>query len=157
MWMLLLSNIRALYWNTIMSRHVFVCLPVCPPFFALPCQWFIPLCLVKPPVVLCESCAWCLLSPLCDVQLNLGVMCVCSSGERPFCCQFCPYRASQKGNLKTHVQSVHHMPFDNSQYPDTRSSFQSQEEQVAAKHPLMPQQQWPSDTPGSGLNHHCHC
>ncbi|KAI4810677.1 hypothetical protein KUCAC02_013614, partial [Chaenocephalus aceratus] len=64
--------------------------------------------------------------------------------ERPFCCQLCPYRASQKGNLKTHVQSVHHLPFDNSQYPDTRSLILSQEEQgaLAAKHtPTPPQQQ----------------
>ncbi|KAF3840119.1 hypothetical protein F7725_018836 [Dissostichus mawsoni] len=63
---------------------------------------------------------------------------------RPFCCQLCPYRASQKGNLKTHVQSVHHLPFDNSQYPDTRSLILSQEEQgaLAAKHtPTPPQQQ----------------
>ncbi|XP_014845445.1 PREDICTED: zinc finger protein 516 isoform X1 [Poecilia mexicana] len=58
------------------------------------------------------------------------------TGERPFCCQLCPYRASQKGNLKTHVQSVHHMPFDNSQYPDARSSSLGQEERkpAAAKH-----------------------
>ncbi|XP_068614889.1 zinc finger protein 516-like [Brachionichthys hirsutus] len=66
------------------------------------------------------------------------------TGERPFCCQLCPYRASQKGNLKTHVQSVHNMPFDNKQYPDTRSLFQSQEEEpgaLAAKHPQAPQQQ----------------
>ncbi|CAF91304.1 unnamed protein product, partial [Tetraodon nigroviridis] len=54
------------------------------------------------------------------------------TGERPFCCQFCPYRASQKGNLKTHVQSVHHMPFDNSQYPVTGSS--------SLEDPLTPQQ-----------------
>ncbi|KAI3360612.1 hypothetical protein L3Q82_002478 [Scortum barcoo] len=69
--------------------------------------------------------------------------CLCGSGERPFCCQLCPYRASQKGNLKTHVQSVHHMPFDNSQYPDTRSLLLSQEErgELAAKHPPTPQQQ----------------
>lgn len=68
--------------------------------------------------------------------------CVCSPGERPFCCQLCPYRASQKGNLKTHVQSVHHMPFDNSQYPDARSSSLSQEERkpAAAKH--VPNLQW---------------
>lgn len=64
-----------------------------------------------------------------------------SSGERPFCCHLCPYRASQKGNLKTHVQSVHHMPFDNSQYPDTRNSLLNQEEAKAlsAKSPSMPQ------------------
>lgn len=71
-------------------------------------------------------------------------MCVlCFSGERPFCCKLCPYRASQKGNLKTHVQSVHHMPFDNSQYLDTRSLLLSQEAHgaQAAKHPPTPQKQ----------------
>ncbi|XP_051879215.1 zinc finger protein 516 isoform X2 [Pristis pectinata] len=41
-------------------------------------------------------------------------------GGRPFQCQFCPYSASQKGNLKMHVQYVHRVPFDNSLYPDRR-------------------------------------
>lgn len=68
----------------------------------------------------------------CELILLVLCVCVCSSGEKPFCCQFCPYRASQKGNLKTHVQSVHHMPFNNSQYPDTRSSL--------LEEPLTPQQ-----------------
>ncbi|XP_030605057.1 zinc finger protein 516 [Archocentrus centrarchus] len=65
------------------------------------------------------------------------------TGERPFCCQLCPYRASQKGNLKTHVQSVHHMPFDNSQYQDMRSLLLSQGERggLASKYPPNPQQQ----------------
>ncbi|XP_043923041.1 zinc finger protein 516 isoform X2 [Protopterus annectens] len=40
------------------------------------------------------------------------------TGERPFQCRLCPYSASQKGNLKTHVQCVHRVPFNNSQYPD---------------------------------------
>ncbi|KAE8608990.1 hypothetical protein XENTR_v10011684 [Xenopus tropicalis] len=44
----------------------------------------------------------------------------CLSGQRPFQCRYCPYSASQKGNLKTHVLCVHRMPFDNSQYPDRR-------------------------------------
>ncbi|KAJ8247355.1 hypothetical protein GJAV_G00245440 [Gymnothorax javanicus] len=42
------------------------------------------------------------------------------AGQKPFQCQYCPYSASQKGNLKTHVLCVHRMPFDNSQYPDRR-------------------------------------
>lgn len=42
------------------------------------------------------------------------------TGHRPFQCHYCPYSASQKGNLKTHVLCVHRMPFDNSQYPDRR-------------------------------------
>ncbi|KAL7831062.1 hypothetical protein SRHO_G00305640 [Serrasalmus rhombeus] len=42
------------------------------------------------------------------------------ASQRPFQCQYCPYSASQKGNLKTHVLCVHRMPFDNSQYPDRR-------------------------------------
>ncbi|KAM5295723.1 zinc finger protein 536 isoform 1-T2 [Glossophaga mutica] len=41
-------------------------------------------------------------------------------GPRPFQCRYCPYSASQKGNLKTHVLCVHRRPFDNSQYPDRR-------------------------------------
>nr|XP_040058693.1 zinc finger protein 536 isoform X1 [Gasterosteus aculeatus aculeatus]XP_040058701.1 zinc finger protein 536 isoform X1 [Gasterosteus aculeatus aculeatus]XP_040058711.1 zinc finger protein 536 isoform X1 [Gasterosteus aculeatus aculeatus]XP_040058720.1 zinc finger protein 536 isoform X1 [Gasterosteus aculeatus aculeatus]XP_040058729.1 zinc finger protein 536 isoform X1 [Gasterosteus aculeatus aculeatus] len=41
-------------------------------------------------------------------------------GQRPFRCSYCPYSASQKGNLKTHVLCVHRMPFDNTQYPDRR-------------------------------------
>ncbi|XP_078073281.1 zinc finger protein 516 [Mustelus asterias] len=40
--------------------------------------------------------------------------------ERPFQCRYCPYSSSQKGNLKTHVQCVHRLPFDNTQYPDRR-------------------------------------
>ncbi|KAK9543115.1 hypothetical protein VZT92_000921 [Zoarces viviparus] len=43
-----------------------------------------------------------------------------SPGQRPFKCSYCPYSASQKGNLKTHVLCVHRMPFNNSQYPDRR-------------------------------------
>ncbi len=48
------------------------------------------------------------------------VFCVSVSGERPFQCRYCPYSASQKGNLKTHVQTVHRLSFDNAQYPDRR-------------------------------------
>ncbi|XP_053736410.1 zinc finger protein 516-like isoform X1 [Synchiropus splendidus] len=62
------------------------------------------------------------------------------TGERPFCCQLCPYRASQKGNLKTHVQSVHHMPFDNSQYPDTRTLFASLDEHGTLAPAQLPHQ-----------------
>ncbi|KAG5849373.1 hypothetical protein ANANG_G00109670 [Anguilla anguilla] len=43
-----------------------------------------------------------------------------ASCQKPFQCRYCPYGASQKGNLKTHVLCVHRMPFDNSQYPDRR-------------------------------------
>ncbi|CAB1453609.1 unnamed protein product [Pleuronectes platessa] len=42
------------------------------------------------------------------------------AGQRTFNCSYCPYSASQKGNLKTHVLCVHRMPFDNTQYPDRR-------------------------------------
>ncbi|XP_016419163.1 zinc finger protein 516-like [Sinocyclocheilus rhinocerous] len=42
------------------------------------------------------------------------------TGERPFQCRYCPYSASQKGNLKTHVQTVHRLAFDNAQYLDRR-------------------------------------
>ncbi|KAM9807357.1 zinc finger protein 516-like isoform 1-T2 [Syngnathus typhle] len=63
------------------------------------------------------------------------------TGERPFCCQLCPYRASQKGNLKTHVQSVHHMPFDNSKYPDSRNLLLSPEERREFGQTPTPQNQ----------------
>lgn len=42
------------------------------------------------------------------------------AARKPFQCRYCPYSASQKGNLKTHVLCVHRKPFDNSQYPDRR-------------------------------------
>ncbi|KAK7891662.1 hypothetical protein WMY93_023625 [Mugilogobius chulae] len=43
-----------------------------------------------------------------------------ATGRKPFQCRYCPYSASQKGNLKTHVLCVHRKPFDNSLYPDRR-------------------------------------
>ncbi|KAG7521669.1 zinc finger 536-like [Solea senegalensis] len=43
-----------------------------------------------------------------------------TSARKPFQCRYCPYSASQKGNLKTHVLCVHRKPFDNSLYPDRR-------------------------------------
>ncbi|CAI5779831.1 zinc finger protein 516 [Podarcis lilfordi] len=68
------------------------------------------------------------------------------TGERPFQCRYCPYSASQKGNLKTHVQCVHRVPFDNSQYLDRRflqppnnyshNPMEEQLENLLAKHPV---------------------
>ncbi|KAL6107055.1 uncharacterized protein ACO6RY_10776 [Pungitius sinensis] len=43
-----------------------------------------------------------------------------ASARKPFQCRYCPYSATQKGNLKTHVLCVHRKPFDNSLYPDRR-------------------------------------
>ncbi|KAJ8002920.1 hypothetical protein DPEC_G00163980 [Dallia pectoralis] len=43
-----------------------------------------------------------------------------TSGGKPFLCKYCPYSATQKGNLKTHVLCVHRRPFDSSLYPDRR-------------------------------------
>ncbi|XP_040927105.1 zinc finger protein 536-like [Betta splendens] len=43
-----------------------------------------------------------------------------ATARKPFQCRYCPYSASQKGNLKTHVLCVHRKPFDNSLYPDRR-------------------------------------
>ncbi|XP_041746875.1 zinc finger protein 536-like, partial [Coregonus clupeaformis] len=43
-----------------------------------------------------------------------------TSGGKPFQCRYCPYSATQKGNLKTHVLCVHRRPFDSSLYPDRR-------------------------------------
>ncbi|XP_061628786.1 zinc finger protein 536-like [Phyllopteryx taeniolatus] len=52
--------------------------------------------------------------------LNVGNMNNVASARKPFPCKYCPYSASQKGNLKTHVICVHRKPFDNSLYPDRR-------------------------------------
>ncbi|XP_058485133.1 zinc finger protein 536 isoform X1 [Solea solea] len=54
-------------------------------------------------------------------------------GQRPFKCSYCPYSASQKGNLKTHVLCVHRMPFDNTRYPDRRFKRSRAESDVADK------------------------
>ncbi len=59
------------------------------------------------------------LSPLVQA-LTSSCFCVSVAGERPFQCRYCPYSASQKGNLKTHVQTVHRLSFDNAQYPDRK-------------------------------------
>ncbi|XP_051235838.1 zinc finger protein 536 isoform X1 [Dicentrarchus labrax] len=56
-------------------------------------------------------------------------------GQRPFKCSYCPYSASQKGNLKTHVLCVHRMPFDNSQYPDRRFKRSRPESDILEKNP----------------------
>ncbi|KAG8001635.1 hypothetical protein GBF38_007383 [Nibea albiflora] len=56
-------------------------------------------------------------------------------GQRPFKCSYCPYSASQKGNLKTHVLCVHRMPFDNSQYPDRRFKRSRPESDIPEKNP----------------------
>lgn len=55
-----------------------------------------------------------------SVMMLLSLTLTGHGGQRPFQCRYCPYSASQKGNLKTHVLCVHRMPFDNSQYPDRR-------------------------------------
>lgn len=34
------------------------------------------------------------------------------TGERPFQCTMCPYRASQQGNLKRHLRAVHKQSMD---------------------------------------------
>lgn len=34
------------------------------------------------------------------------------TGERPFQCSMCPYRASQQGNLKRHLRAVHKQATD---------------------------------------------
>lgn len=57
------------------------------------------------------------------------------AGQRPFKCSYCPYSASQKGNLKTHVLCVHRMPFDNSQYPDRRFKRSRPESDIPEKNP----------------------
>ncbi|CAJ1048567.1 zinc finger protein 536 isoform X5 [Xyrichtys novacula] len=55
--------------------------------------------------------------------------------QRPFKCSYCPYSASQKGNLKTHVLCVHRMPFDNTQYPDRRFKRSRYESDIQEKNP----------------------
>ncbi|XP_072241551.1 uncharacterized protein [Leuresthes tenuis] len=58
-----------------------------------------------------------------------------ASARKPFQCRYCPYSASQKGNLKTHVLCVHRKPFDNSLYPDRRLR-RSHTPQVPSRSPL---------------------
>ncbi|KAM9375808.1 uncharacterized protein KZ484_008332 [Pholidichthys leucotaenia] len=58
-----------------------------------------------------------------------------ASARKPFQCRYCPYSASQKGNLKTHVLCVHRKPFDNSLYPDRRLR-RSHTPQVPSRLPL---------------------
>ncbi|XP_062846857.1 zinc finger protein 516 [Trichomycterus rosablanca] len=57
------------------------------------------------------------------------------TGERPFQCQYCPYSAAQKGNLKTHVQTVHRLTFDNAQYSDGRQHQAPSEEPTQPSSP----------------------
>ncbi|KAG7239629.1 hypothetical protein INR49_028781 [Caranx melampygus] len=57
------------------------------------------------------------------------------AGSRPFKCSYCPYSASQKGNLKTHVLCVHRMPFDNTLYPDRRFKRSRTESDAPDKSP----------------------
>ncbi|XP_060924834.1 zinc finger protein 536 [Limanda limanda] len=56
-------------------------------------------------------------------------------GQRSFRCSYCPYSASQKGNLKTHVLCVHRKPFDNTQYPDRRFKRSHTESDIPDKSP----------------------
>uniref|UniRef100_A0A672H875 C2H2-type domain-containing protein n=2 Tax=Salarias fasciatus TaxID=181472 RepID=A0A672H875_SALFA len=58
-----------------------------------------------------------------------------ASARKPFQCRYCPYSASQKGNLKTHVLCVHRKPFDNSLYPDRRLR-RSHTPQIPSRLPL---------------------
>ncbi|CAN9498755.1 unnamed protein product [Ophioblennius macclurei] len=59
-----------------------------------------------------------------------------ASGRKPFQCRYCPYSASQKGNLKTHVLCVHRKPFDNSLYPDRRLRRSHTPHQIPSRSPL---------------------
>ncbi|KAM6945987.1 uncharacterized protein FYW47_017049 [Aplochiton taeniatus] len=54
---------------------------------------------------------------------------------KPFQCRYCPYSASQKGNLKTHVVCVHRRPFDSSLYPDRRLRRSHPPQGVASRLP----------------------
>ncbi|XP_055011889.1 zinc finger protein 536-like [Boleophthalmus pectinirostris] len=60
------------------------------------------------------------LTPASMTVVNGGGVKEATSARKPFQCRYCPYSASQKGNLKTHVLCVHRKPFDNSLYPDRR-------------------------------------
>ncbi|KAJ0029742.1 hypothetical protein NQD34_004739 [Periophthalmus magnuspinnatus] len=60
------------------------------------------------------------LTPASTSVVNGGGANEAAAARKPFQCRYCPYSASQKGNLKTHVLCVHRKPFDNSLYPDRR-------------------------------------
>lgn len=70
-----------------------------------------------------------------EMVLIFSFVLLLSAGQRPFKCSYCPYSASQKGNLKTHVLCVHRMPFDNSQYPDRRFKRSRPESDLQEKQP----------------------
>uniref|UniRef100_A0AAQ4QAB2 C2H2-type domain-containing protein n=1 Tax=Gasterosteus aculeatus aculeatus TaxID=481459 RepID=A0AAQ4QAB2_GASAC len=63
--------------------------------------------------------------------------------RKPFQCRYCPYSATQKGNLKTHVLCVHRQPFDNSLYPDRRLRRSRPDNSIHAP-PASCQSGWPS-------------
>lgn len=55
-----------------------------------------------------------LICPVCGKEFNsrnrrqdLQRHLLSHTGERPFACPFCPYRATLKGNLKKHIQGLH--------------------------------------------------
>ncbi|KAF2368666.1 Zinc finger C2H2-type, partial [Trinorchestia longiramus] len=54
----------------------------------------------------CDVCGKWFLLPK-DLRRHIRV----HTGERPFCCPVCPYRAAVKGNLKQHVINTHNIPF----------------------------------------------
>ncbi|MCL4145593.1 UNVERIFIED_CONTAM: hypothetical protein GTU68_016157 [Idotea baltica] len=35
----------------------------------------------------------------------------CHTGEKPYGCPICPYKASQSGNVKLHLKHTHKIPF----------------------------------------------
>lgn len=41
------------------------------------------------------------------------------TGEKPYKCPVCPYRAAVKGNVKQHVVHTHNMPFDTKDCKET--------------------------------------
>lgn len=41
------------------------------------------------------------------------------TGEKPYKCPVCPYRAAVKGNVKQHVVHTHNIPFDTNECTET--------------------------------------
>ncbi|ROT73138.1 putative myeloid zinc finger 1-like [Penaeus vannamei] len=52
-----------------------------------------------------HSCKFC--GKLCDTPSQLAIHLRAHTGERPFCCPHCDYRATQKHHVKSHLQRRH--------------------------------------------------